>query len=83
MRRLELIKLKLFDLDPERGAVMIRQDKGKKDLCGPEFLRRAPRGTQERRWRDTRETQRRRQICYMHQCTLGAFSPSIKNITGT
>lgn len=31
MRRLELIHLKLFDLDLERGIVTIRQGKGKKD----------------------------------------------------
>jgi len=35
MRRLELIQLKLFDLDPERGTVMIRQGKGKKDRMIP------------------------------------------------
>jgi len=35
MRRLELIQLRLFDLDPERGTVMIRQGKGKKDRMIP------------------------------------------------
>jgi len=35
MRRLELIQLKLLDLDPERGTVMIRQGKGKKDRMIP------------------------------------------------
>jgi integrase/recombinase XerD len=31
MRRMELIGLKLYDLDAERGTVMVRQGKGKKD----------------------------------------------------
>jgi integrase/recombinase XerD len=35
MRRLELIGLKLYDLDRERGTVMIRQGKGKKDRMIP------------------------------------------------
>jgi len=35
MRRMELIGLKLFDIDPERGTVMIRQGKGKKDRMVP------------------------------------------------
>jgi integrase/recombinase XerD len=35
MRRLELIHLKLYDIDPERGTVMIRQGKGKKDRMIP------------------------------------------------
>ena len=35
MRRLELIHLKLFDLDLERGIVTIRQGKGKKDRVIP------------------------------------------------
>ena len=35
MRRMELIGLKLFDLDPERGTVMIRLGKGKKDRMIP------------------------------------------------
>ena len=35
MRRTELINLKLFDLDPERGTVMVRQGKGKKDRMIP------------------------------------------------
>jgi len=35
MRRLELIHLNLFDLDVDRGTVMIRQGKGKKDRMVP------------------------------------------------
>jgi len=35
MRRMELIGLKLFDIDPERGTVMIRLGKGKKDRMIP------------------------------------------------
>src|SRR5690606_28602310 len=35
MRRRELIGLSLFDLDRERGTVMIRQGKGKKDRMIP------------------------------------------------
>jgi integrase/recombinase XerD len=35
MRRLELANLKLWDLDAERGTVMIRQGKGKKDRVIP------------------------------------------------
>ncbi|MCP4468874.1 MAG: tyrosine-type recombinase/integrase [Halieaceae bacterium] len=35
MRRMELIGLKLYDLDLERGALMIRQGKGKKDRMVP------------------------------------------------
>ena len=35
MRRMELINLKLSDLDPERGTVMVRQGKGKKDRMIP------------------------------------------------
>ena len=35
MRRMELIGLKLHDLDEERGTVMIRQGKGKKDRMIP------------------------------------------------
>ena len=35
MRRLELIGLKLFDMDVDRGTVMIRQGKGKKDRMIP------------------------------------------------
>ncbi len=35
MRRLELASLKLYDLDTERGTVMIRQGKGKKDRVIP------------------------------------------------
>ena len=31
MRRMELANLKLYDIDAERGTVMIRQGKGKKD----------------------------------------------------
>ena len=35
MRRMELAGLKLYDLDAERGTVMIRQGKGKKDRMIP------------------------------------------------
>ena len=35
MRRAELIGLKLVDLDPERGTLVIRQGKGKKDRMVP------------------------------------------------
>jgi integrase/recombinase XerD len=35
MRRLELRRLKLWDLDSERGTVMIRQGKGAKDRMAP------------------------------------------------
>src|SRR5208337_4854803 len=35
MRRTEAIHLKLFDLDLERGTIMIRQGKGKKDRFVP------------------------------------------------
>lgn len=35
MRRMELMHLKLFDLDLERGTILIRQGKGKKDRFVP------------------------------------------------
>ncbi len=35
MRRMELINLKLYDIDVDRGTVMIRQGKGKKDRMIP------------------------------------------------
>ncbi len=35
MRRMELAGLSLYDLDPERGTLMIRQGKGKKDRMVP------------------------------------------------
>jgi integrase/recombinase XerD len=35
MRRMELMNLKLFDVDADRGTVMIRQGKGKKDRMVP------------------------------------------------
>lgn len=35
MRRMELIGLKLYDLDQERGTIFIRQGKGKKDRMVP------------------------------------------------
>jgi len=35
MRRMEVANLKLYDLDADRGAVMIRQGKGKKDRYIP------------------------------------------------
>ena len=52
MRRMELIHLKLYDLDRERGTLTIRQGKGKKDRMIPigeralawidKYLRRGP-----------------------------------------
>ena len=35
MRRMELIGLRLYDLDTERGTIMVRQGKGKKDRMVP------------------------------------------------
>ena len=35
MRRMELVGLKLYDLDLERGTLMVRQGKGKKDRVVP------------------------------------------------
>ena len=35
IRRLEVINLSIWDLDPERGTLMIRQGKGKKDRTVP------------------------------------------------
>lgn len=35
MRRMELVNLKLFDVDLERGSVMIREGKGRKDRLIP------------------------------------------------
>jgi integrase/recombinase XerD len=35
MRRMELMNLQVFDIDAERGTVMIRQGKGKKDRMVP------------------------------------------------
>jgi integrase/recombinase XerD len=35
MRRMEVLRLKLFDLDVERGTVMVRQGKGRKDRMIP------------------------------------------------
>ena len=35
IRRMELINLKLFDIDNERGTVMVRQGKGRKDRMIP------------------------------------------------
>ena len=35
IRRMELVHLKIYDLDPERGTLMIRQGKGKKDRVIP------------------------------------------------
>ena len=35
MRRMELVKLKRYDLDAERGTVLIREGKGKKDRMVP------------------------------------------------
>ena len=36
MRRMEVANLKLYDIDRERGTVMIRQGKGKKDRHIPD-----------------------------------------------
>lgn len=35
IRRMELIRLKLFDLDSDRGTLLVRQGKGKKDRFVP------------------------------------------------
>ena len=35
IRRMEMANLKLFDLDAERGTIMVRQGKGKKDRMVP------------------------------------------------
>jgi integrase/recombinase XerD len=35
IRRMEVVNLKVFDLDAERGTVMVRQGKGKKDRMVP------------------------------------------------
>lgn len=35
MRRMELVRLQLYDLDTERGTIMVRQGKGKKDRMIP------------------------------------------------
>ena len=35
MRRMEVANLKLYDIDTDRGTVMIRQGKGKKDRVIP------------------------------------------------
>ena len=35
IRRMEVIGLKLFDLDQDRGTIMVRQGKGKKDRMIP------------------------------------------------
>ena len=35
IRRMELINLSIYDIDPERGALMVRQGKGKKDRFVP------------------------------------------------
>ncbi len=42
MRRKELAGLALYDLDQERGTVMIREGKGKKDRMIPIGERRFP-----------------------------------------
>jgi len=39
IRRMELLSLKLFDLDSERGTVMVRMGKGKKDRMIPIGMR--------------------------------------------
>lgn len=52
MRRLELIGLKLYDLDVERGTIMVRQGKGKKD-------RMIPIGERALRWIDRYVTETR------------------------
>jgi len=50
IRRMELINLKLFDLDRERGTVMVRQGKGRKD-------RMIPIGERALRWIDKYQTE--------------------------
>jgi integrase/recombinase XerD len=55
MRRSELMGLGLFDLDRERGTVMIRQGKGKKD-------RMIPIGERALRWIDRYQTQVRPEL---------------------
>jgi integrase/recombinase XerD len=55
MRRSELMSLSLFDLDRERGTVMIRQGKGKKD-------RMIPIGERALRWIDRYQTQVRPEL---------------------
>jgi len=55
MRRCELMGLGLFDLDRERGTVMIRQGKGKKD-------RMIPIGERALRWIDRYQTQVRPEL---------------------
>jgi len=35
MRRMEILGLSVFDLDPERGTIIVRQGKGKKDRMVP------------------------------------------------
>ena len=55
MRRSELMGLELFDLDRERGTVMIRQGKGKKD-------RMIPIGERALRWIDRYQTQVRPEL---------------------
>ena len=55
MRRSELMGLSVFDLDRERGTVMIRQGKGKKD-------RMIPIGERALRWIDRYQTQVRPEL---------------------
>ncbi len=55
MRRSELMSLSVFDLDRERGTVMIRQGKGKKD-------RMIPIGERALRWIDRYQTQVRPEL---------------------
>jgi integrase/recombinase XerD len=55
MRRSELMALSVFDLDRERGTVMIRQGKGKKD-------RMIPIGERALRWIDRYQTQVRPEL---------------------
>lgn len=55
MRRMELINLKLFDIDTERGTVMVRQGKGKKD-------RMIPIGERALRWIDKYQTEVRPEL---------------------
>lgn len=35
IRRAELVHLKIYDLDAERGTIMVRQGKGRKDRMVP------------------------------------------------
>lgn len=55
MRRMELMQLQVFDIDAERGTVMIRQGKGKKD-------RMIPIGDRAVKWIDRYQNETRPQL---------------------